>query len=736
MGLSKSNPPTTQVKLLVRPSSGRIPWPLLSWLALGSGAVFLVLIILSGARLIVDPYSPNWLKTAFPGLINSFEAAPQTVAEIRSEMRSQGITAGKPLPWPTIDQPQAWFYPILDSKDNTIQELWVYRVHGHQLQRVEQIAIRPMKESFITTPLVGTASQVASVDSDAPLSSVKLMPSKLESGPWLLFEGQCRYGNTPMRYGQILSYQPNNQRIHRLLNWSSPAGQPPRWQTSTTGEQLMIEHTVGLRPSFLLYQLVPNNPPRLQEISLYRSVYDADLSTSLYDKALRLAQGGVWSHSLQMMLSAKDTLDQDWSPAAQAQLDLIRLHTERTQAQANQTWSSQQQHILAYLIHGQWDQALKVLENNPAIYESTLKRLERDFDALWRGVTTHLQVHPEDVTTQIWGALLVTSRQSATAGEEWLQKHSRSPKTLARFQALDGRLANEAGADSTELAADLSTETAALPTALNAGRYRSLIGQVRRIQTPGNGWLRSQTLPTLVPSQTWYQIDIQLLQDASGWGLPPTSSTAASFWADSLNLRRQLQLFQGNTAIAGLTIHGVKRIGTGITLLAAGPKVDGPLLATTAGSLQWVSTLPWQPAPMPTATSLPDEATNSDNSAAIAAPQTSTANPGPASLIAATVGQQLGLTSEQTTQIYPYLQYARLDITGDASPEHLISFGDGIPTELGITPGKIMIFSDAGALLYSDIGQQQSLLALTDKHSEQSTTLLVEQAGRYDVTRL
>ncbi|MEM9486125.1 MAG: hypothetical protein AAGA83_20810, partial [Cyanobacteria bacterium P01_F01_bin.116] len=403
MGLSKSNPPTPQVKLLVSSTTGRVPWSLLSWLALGSGAVFLMSVIFSGARLIVDPYSPNWLKTAFPGLVNSFEAAPQTTAEIHAEMRSQEIISGPAIAWPKVDEPKAWFYPILSKDNKSIQALWVYRVRGDQLQRVDQVSIRPMKESFITTPLVGTASQVASVDSDATLTSVKLMPSQSKAAPWLVLEGRRRYGNTVMRYGQILSYQPHSQRLHRLLNWSSPVA-PPQWQTGQpAGQQLVIDQTVGLRPSFLLYQLVPNNPPQLQEISLYRSVYDADLSTSLYDKALKLAQGNVWSHSLQMIQSAKNTLAQDWSPAAQAQLDLIELHSKHTKAQTEQNLSSQQQHILAYLIDGQWDNALTTLEAHPAIYDSTLKRLEREFDALWRGVTTHLQVHPNDQATQIWG---------------------------------------------------------------------------------------------------------------------------------------------------------------------------------------------------------------------------------------------------------------------------------------------------------------------------------------------
>ncbi len=727
MGLSKHNPSTPQVTLLVSSTSGRIPWSLLSWLTLGSGAVFLLMVILSGARLIVDPYSPNWLKTAFPQLVNSFETAPQTTDEIRAEMRSQGITADQPIPWPQLDQPKVWFYPILAPDSKAIRELWVYRVRGSQQQRIDQVTIRPIKESFITTPLVGTASQVASVDSDATLTDINIIPSQSPEGPWLLLEGKRRYGNTVMRYGQILSYQPNTHRLHRLLNWSSPADQPPQWQASDTGDQqLLIDQTIGLRPNFLLYQLVPNDPPRLREISLYRSVYASDLGTSLYDKALKLAQGGVWSHSLQMMQSAKQGLATNWSPAAQAQLDLIQLHAERTNAQTEQTWSSQQQHILAYLIDGQWEKALIALEDNPTIYDSTLKRLERDFDALWRSVTTHLQVHPQDESSQIWGALLVTARQSSDLGEEWLQKKTRSQKTLERLQTVDGRAAKDSNSLPDEEKTNLVGHAAEPFTADTPGRYRSLIGEARVIGTPDGGWVRSQTLPTLASGHTWYHIEIQLLQDDSGWHLPSISTRPTNFWTESLPLRRQMRLFKDKTAVARVTAHGVKLTETGIALLAAGPQIDGPLLVTTDNSLRWLATFPWQSAPPIPPPESPDTLTTSD----------SPPGPAPVNLIAATLGHQLGLTSEQTAQLYPHLQYARVDLVEDLSKEHLVSIGPDSPPELALTPGKTLIFSHTGELLYSDIGQAQSLLALTDKKQDQPVTLLVEQAGRYTLLAL
>lgn len=733
MGLSKHNPPTTQVKLLVSPTSGRIPWSLLSWLALGSSTALFIIVLLSGARLIIDPYSPNWLKTAFPTLANTFEASPQTTDEIRQEMRSQGIRLSQPIPWPKADQPQAWFYPILNNDGKTIKELWIYRVQGTQLQQIDQVTIRPIKESFITTPLVGTASQVASVDSEATLSSIRTMPGQSPDSPWLLLEGKRRYGNTIMRYGQILSYQPSSQRLHRLLNWSSPANQPPQWHSNKS--QLLIDQTVGLRPSFLLYQLIPSAPPRLQEVSLYRSVYESDTSNSLYDKSIKLAQGGVWSHSLQMMESAKQSLTDNWLPEAQTQLDLIRLHAEQTKAQTEQTWSSQQQHVLTYLIDGQWEKALSALEAKPAIYSSTLKRLELDFDALWRSVTTHLQVHPNDEPTLIWGALLVTARRSPEAGEEWLQKKNRSPTMLERLQAVDGRSTTNATRPPNPLQEGSSQETPSslLPATDNPGRYQSLIGRARKVGTPGSGWLRPQTLPTLTPEQTWYHIEIQLLRDDSGWGFPPISTTPATFWAESLDLRRQMMLFKGNTSVAGITIHGVKLTGAGIVLLATGPQVDGPLLVTTDHSLRWLATFPWQSAPAIDTAAISAPPLGSENQES-ALPSTTTSEPD--TLIATEISRQLGLSPEQTGQLYPYLNYARVDLVGDSSKEYVISIGSELPPELALIPGKTLIFSNAGDLLYSDIGQQKSLLAVTQKSTEQPLTMVLEHAGRYELLGL
>ncbi|MEM6253957.1 MAG: hypothetical protein AAF821_13645 [Cyanobacteria bacterium P01_D01_bin.156] len=727
MGLSKSNPPNAQVKLLVSPT-GRMPWSWISWFTIAGGSVLLVAVILSGAKLIVDPYSPNWLKQVFPSLTTSFEAPPQTIDEIQAELRSQNLTTASPLAWPNPTKPTAWFYPLLDD-DQAIRELWVYRVRGQQLQRMDQVTIRPMRESFVTTPLVGTAAQVTSIDSDANVSSVSLIPGVSTTVPWLLLEGQRRYGNTVMRYGQILSYQTSAHRLHQVLKWSSPVEQPLQWYRDQTASLFVIDQTVGLRPNFLVHQLVPNDPPQLKELSVYRSAYDTELETSLYTKALQLAQGAVWSHSLQMMESAKVALAERWLPEAEFQLRLIRFHALQTKAQTEQTWSNQQQHIWTYLIDGQWEDALARLESHPEIYQSILNHLEKDFEPLWRQVTIHLQVHPKDSAAQIWGALLVTARQTSEAGADWLKERPHTQKTLERLQAVGQSQISVADV----LPPQAPKATVAVEeVSAGTGRYLSLVGEATAVAAVGDGWLRSQTLPTPVPGQTWYHIQIHQLQDPSGWQTPLRGTTAANFWAESLSLRRQLQLFKGNQPIGSLAIHGVKENGTQLTLLGIGPKVEGlPLLTTVGNDWQWMALLPWRWLPTPNLSTTISSSNGSDNVNHQEVAQSSSE-----ALMLEALGNHLALTPEQTMQLFSHLLYASRDLVGDSAEEHLFSIGNDVPQELNLTSGKTLILSSTGDLLYSDVNQTQSLLGFTSKSPNQSAVLLIQDASRYQLIGL
>jgi hypothetical protein len=65
---------------------------------------------------------------------------------------------------------------------------------------------------------------------------------------------------------------------------------------------------------------------------------------------------------LKFIKKQRQQLRQPWSTAAQAQMDLIRLHAQLTKSQAEETWASPSQEVLADLIDGRWGKALQVFQ--------------------------------------------------------------------------------------------------------------------------------------------------------------------------------------------------------------------------------------------------------------------------------------------------------------------------------------------------------------------------------------
>ncbi|MEM9164541.1 MAG: hypothetical protein AAGC54_15940, partial [Cyanobacteria bacterium P01_F01_bin.4] len=448
----------SKVRLWVQPSrTQKLAWRFGTLLGLGTTATLAGFVIWSGVRLIIDPYSPNWLTTVVPALGNPEKTPLRTMAEIKADLPT-GLTAGEPVLWKsskTGSQPNRpadasaadWLVPIFQTQQRcrggaqaltptggcaTIVELQVYRPQGgsHDETRfklVNQIAVRGPQESFVTSPLIGTAAEVAGVVHAAALTTVKLLDHPLDpQQPWISLEGTRKVGTLRVRYGQLVHYAPRSGQLTPLLAWTSGAGKQPFFQALDEDgpDELMIDQTVGLEPRLQAYQVIANRPPQLKEISLRRTVFKDPPATSLYDKALQLANSGGWSHALPIMQSAKKALGDDWSPAAEAQLKLIGAHAQLTQAQADRTWSSQRQQLLADLIDGRWEAALKQTEASPATYAELLTLLKTHFPRLWPRVEAHLKAHPRDEAVQMWGAILLTARQTPDAGKDWWTKSS------------------------------------------------------------------------------------------------------------------------------------------------------------------------------------------------------------------------------------------------------------------------------------------------------------------------
>lgn len=789
---------SSQVKLLVgarRTHFLSSPfWRLGSWLIICGSAILALHTISSGVRLIIDPYSENWLKTVFPKL-NPTESAPlQTLEEIKASLREQGLISGRPVLWQanqdtnTLSSPQSadWIFPVQETRNNcqssctSITELHIYRPQLSSEQSgqdihyrlIQQIRLRRPKESFVTTPLIDTASEVASVDQPAALTQLRLFDNPITESPWILLEGTKTFGNTDIRYGQLLYYNPRSATIHTLISWTSPAGQSPVFRTINRQNQpehlpeqppeLLIDQTVGMEPQWQTFQVRATNPPQVKEISLLNSGFDQPPPSSLYDKALRLARSGVWSHAQQMMQSARTRIGTDWTPEAEAQLRLIDIHAEQTQAQAQRNWSGRQQQLQAYLIDGQWDRALTLLKNNPGYFAALSPQLKRNFERLWKRVQAHLQIHPQDQAAQLWGALLVTARQDANNGKQWLTEQVKAQtqaQTQATFHAFETILNPPPVEITAAPLAPVAPSPSAATIATSAGasaesetptpiRYRRLLGSAQPIEAPGPNWLTpTASLPRLAPGQRWYRIHLLSLYDNNNWNpasqvtFSGVSNTPESLWQWlGLGINNPLQLVTWTqatqTTVSSLRIVGLQRQGNTLSLLGIGPGLTHsensparPPLVMTANSVQWIN----KSVGTPLSALLQSEGgwpRNLPN-------QLETA---------------LGLTHNPTDPginptilaLAPFWQTYYLDVTGDSSPELFLSLDlNQVPEALaqemsiaGTSGPRTLILNSAGKQLYSDLSptfQNNHMIAVVPGSPALPTALLMHQNGNYSL---
>lgn len=773
----KATAPASNVKLLVQPSrSQQLVWRLGLFLGLSATATLAGFVIWSGARLIIDPYSPNWLTTVFPSLGDPDQTPLKTLAEIKADLPPT-LQAGEPVRWKagTANSKEAdLILPIFKEQlscrggaraltptggCSTIVELQIYRPQGASNHRtrfklINQITVRGPKESFVTAPLIGTAAEVAGSDHAAALTTVRLLEQPLDSEqPWISLEGTRKAGTTRVRYGQLVHYAPRSGQLSPLLAWTSSAGKAPFFQPldDLGPDELIIDQTVGLEPRLQAYQVVANRPPQLKEISLRRTVFKQPPPTSLYDKALQLANSGVWSHALQMMKSAKETLGKDWPAEAEAQLKLIGAHAQLTQAQADRTWSSQRQQLLADLIDGRWETALQQAETAPTTYGELLSLLKTNFSRLWPRINAHLKAHPQDEAAQMWGALLLTARQTPAAGKDWLDKQSQPKAALERWQALTEsvealtQFAQFPDAHTAiPISAPISASTAG--AAPGTARYQQLFGNLSLVSspraTPEQGWLfPDATVPRIAAGQTWYHIHIEGLYGDLGW-LPisaadlSTHSTAAgsasSLWSRlGLTAQRQLQVMSpSQSSLSPLTVQGVRPQGQSLTLLASGPAgLPADALVITQAALQWLPLATSKPLASVLQTS-PEMLEGLDQLAALLniPPIPFSEQPAPSTDVSAGVPETNPALAQQLLANYPQLQVAQLDITGDGASEWVLTLP---PPNASASPPQTVIFEPTGSLVYSDLNQAQRLSAVVVSDAPMPSALLVDQGGTY-----
>jgi len=447
--------------------------PKVKWTRVAGAIALMVMLsgVIAGSgwlalQLIVNPRSSGWVNQWLPGWLPSkgTEQPFRTLQAIRAELRSQGKTVGELLELGknvSVDDRTTvsdLLLPVLEPRPNCqsdcdqIVELRLYQratdgrsaINEPLYSLVDQVEIAGPEESFAIAPLVDAKSDNQGSSRALPLTRVTRYDLPPSQGVWLNLSGKRDRGNETLAYGQIIHYNPSRFHLSKKLQWTSPTGEAPVWKEVTGGgtSELIVNHTIGMEPQFEAYQIKPlsflPSPVQLESISLAESA----LQQSTYQSALLLARAGLWSTSLKWLESLKEKLPaKEWSSTAQAQFDLIRWHAQVTQIQADGSWASPSQQVLANLIDGRWERALQVFQSSIAASHETADVLKADVGRLENRIKAFGQTGSDKLEVKAWGALLVAAQKGQPNAIAWLKKLPKvTAAEVAQISALTKRL--------------------------------------------------------------------------------------------------------------------------------------------------------------------------------------------------------------------------------------------------------------------------------------------------------
>lgn len=737
----------------------RFLWGMIFWSSLLSGSVLSISSIWLGFQSLVTPQSSSLLAWFLPyAPADLGQEQPQTLADIEAEVEAAGLSLG---PLQSLQSEhhgtEDWLLPVLaqrrscSSQCQAISELRLYRQVPHDDERYilrDRIAVSGPPEAFVLTPLVGTILEAPGTPRPLPLVDVSQLPNGQDQQLWLTLHGTWQRSNQRIRYGQLLRYDPKHARLALLTDWTSPADRLPQWRQLDGIDQpeLLIDQRVGLEPKFLAYRINPQTAAfslrPLQPISLLDPVFEKTDEVAGYEQALLLARAGLWSAAQQTLTTLKQSLGQAWSLEAEAQLALVELHAQVTQAQANQTWGSGAQQILAYLVDGRWDVALALLEEAPQVQKSILNLLAADPGRLWQRISAVLQVNPREQSVQVWGLLLLTAQQDSEAALAWLARQSNAEAAEEQYQAIMENQSQPIAALASATTPDTADDNVAAITSTTLG---PVIGSPAPIaMVDASQWYRPPQLaamPTEIPQ--WFQVSISAIQVDGVWQRGADSSgnlSSAELWqALGLSQNRNLQLFipgaAGLVSADRLIVQGLQRQGGRLWLLASGfPAMaeQGSLLVTSPNVLnQFTITQPFSLAELSQTQPQPAEQIRNQLQQRFGlAPEVH---------LAAAPDSSDALSDSPAAMPVPEFPMAFLDVTGDGVVEtivhldgtHLFASEDNSDNQLN--PISTVILSSRGSVLFSDLQAPYHLVATTQIDNNGAIALIVDKQGTYQL---
>lgn len=740
-------------------------------------------------RLIVDPGSVSWVHWLIPGWTRQSWTAKtwQTHDEIEAEAATAGLIVGEPIYfsiYPGLSQHSAGFHDFLlplyqaqpgceainppASSPCRLVELRVYRPQtsalrlpgkAAALELVNRLSVTGPEELAAIAPLVNADITSQGSSRRLPLTTVTFVAGQAPlPGIWLHLSGEWQRGSTHTLYGQVVHYDPTRDRLKSLLAWTSPKADFPTWQQVTGGNatELLIDQTIGLEPQFQVYQFAalntPGKPVQVKPIDLREAMLD----NRTYANGLLLARHGLWSTALQVLEKSRKT-NAGWSTTAQAQLDLVALHANITQAQAKRDWGNPGKQILALLIDGQWSEALTVLRTAHANGYTTSTLLAEQSDRLWHRVEAAVRVNPQpDVLN--WGVLLTAVRQDQTAAMAWLQKQAGGDRQTEQILALLDPLpittvvvsppAPPSPVPAAALASTVPVSTASSPSLQTSSR---MIGSALPQQAiDPTDWLRPDPAETLAlaPGQIWYEIQVIGFQDGQQWqqqGIPDLvladlvladlvldqnrAKTAQLLWSRlGLTEAAQIQLMtwpvSAQPEIQHVTVKAVRVTDSAVWLLATG----APIAALAPGSSVLSMTLATLPGVEPLSTETLASLSQQPGWSETLVPALWQALQQTPALLPASVTHPVALLQE-----FGGWSMQLTELTGDDQPEAVLTLQTKLASDQA---AQTLIFSRRGGLLYSDLSQTgRSLKAITDLGDGNLPALIINNAQSYEIQR-
>jgi hypothetical protein len=708
-------------------------------------------------QLIINPGSIPWMQWMFPAEVRgSFVAddTPQTLGSIHTQAKKAGLVLGSPL---LLGKTGALMIPVSASACSdgaiapcsAISELRVYRpfpntaANSNLYQLVDRLAVPGLEEYFVVAPVATTTLQAGSKQRLPFTAATQIEGTPPNAGVWFQVSGTWARGSTRLLYGQVMSYDSRRERLETQLRWTSPAEALPHWQDIIGGgaTELVVNQTLGLEPDFQLYRVKSvssgDRSLQLEAITLTQPA----LKTRTYEQGLILARSGLWTPALQLLQSIKDRSQgtpAKWTATAQAQLDLIRLHADVTKAQAERTWASDSQQITALLIDGRWGAALDRLRKALKDGSDLTNLLQDDSRVIGRRVEAALQINRAQLSVQAWGALCLAVQQGRRAAIAWLQ--AQQPQAAVRNQL----------APSPQLQAILNLILSLATPEVASSHPSRFIGTVTRLSTINpNDWTVAPATPslTLEPQQTWYQIQVSRFHDGDRWWRSPFTNLnlpllgiTQELWAVmGLATDNQVQLMtwtpEGLSQTTEATVKAIRFRNGAIQLLAAGdtPTATGSSapsqpLALTANTLQWldpINTLSLnelvQQQPAWAETLVPTLWQELQRAEQVSRPAT-------------TMDDMLAEIGTWPVQLR--------DVTGNNQPDAIITFQPtpqlpissdalDVSAQTDATPSRTLILSEQGKLLYSDLVNGQTMVAIAEIDSISTPTLIIDMGQTY-----